>query len=324
MQWGVMAGLARAADASEVWDSIWVYDQFHTVPENTDEATHEAWTLMAAFAAVTGRVRLGQMSTSMGYRNPVLLAKMAATVDVIAEGRLDVGIGAGWHEQEWLAYGYGFPAAGERLGMLEEGADILRQAWMQGTVSADGDYYLAERAAVQPRPLQGTSLPGAPRTGIPLWVDGGGERRTLRVAAEYAAVAHLDPDPEAFARRRDALMEHCREVGRDETEIQLAASYDVVIGRDDKEVRTKLELYRQRLIDAGVGHAQAEAQVEQMRSGPTVGTPDRVCDGIEHMRALGLDRALAYFPEAAFDMSGIELFESYVIPEFSGRGRHRR
>ena len=122
--WGVMAGLARRADAVPQWESIWVYDHFHTVPVPSDEATHEAWTLMAAFAGVTGRVRLGQMCTCMSYRNPAYLAKVAATVDIVSEGRLEMGIGAGWYEHEWLAYGYGFPSAGERLARLREGVDI--------------------------------------------------------------------------------------------------------------------------------------------------------------------------------------------------------
>ena len=113
--WGVMAGLARRVDGNPDWSSIWVYDHMHTMPRPSEEATHEAWTLMAAFAGVTGRIRLGQMCTCMGYRNPAHLAKVAATVDVVSEGRLEMGIGAGWYEHEWRAYGYGFPSAGERL-----------------------------------------------------------------------------------------------------------------------------------------------------------------------------------------------------------------
>ena len=113
-QWAVMATLAQRADAGP-WESLWVYDHFHTVPVPTEEATHEAWTLMAAFAASTSRIRLGQMCTCMGYRNPAYLAKVAATVDLISGGRVEMGIGGGWYEHEWRAYGYGFPAASERL-----------------------------------------------------------------------------------------------------------------------------------------------------------------------------------------------------------------
>ena len=115
-----MLGVAKAAEDGP-FDSIWVYDHFHTVPLPTQEATHEAWTLMAAYAAATSRVKLGQMCTCMAYRNPAYLAKVAATVDVISGGRAQMGIGAGWYEHEWRAYGYGFPGAGERLGHARRG-----------------------------------------------------------------------------------------------------------------------------------------------------------------------------------------------------------
>ena len=118
--WATMKSLALAADAGP-WESLWVYDHFHTVPEPTEEATHEAWTLMSAFGAVTDRIRLGQMCTCLGYRNPAYLAKVAATVDHVSGGRAEMGIGAGWYEHEWRAYGYGFPTAPERLRMLNEG-----------------------------------------------------------------------------------------------------------------------------------------------------------------------------------------------------------
>ena len=128
-QWSVMSGLARHADENDAWESIWVYDHFHAVPEPNGEATHEAWSLINAFAASTSRVRLGQMCTCMAYRNPAYLAKVAATADVISGGRIEMGIGAGWYEHEWRAYGYGFPSAGERLGRLDEGVQIMRQLW---------------------------------------------------------------------------------------------------------------------------------------------------------------------------------------------------
>ncbi|HEX8498041.1 MAG TPA: LLM class flavin-dependent oxidoreductase [Actinomycetales bacterium] len=123
-QWKAMHGVAAAADVGSTWESVWVYDHFHTVPIPSEEATHEAWTLMAAFAASTTRVRLGQMCTCMAYRNPAYLAKVAAPIDVISGGRVEMGIGAGWYEHEWRAYGYGFPSAGERLAALDEGVQI--------------------------------------------------------------------------------------------------------------------------------------------------------------------------------------------------------
>ena len=130
-QWAVMRDVAQHADEGP-WESVWVYDHFHTVPRPTDEACHEAWTLMAALGAATERVRLGQMCTCMSYRNPAYLAKVAATCDIVSGGRVEMGIGGGWYEHEWRAYGYGFPSAGVRLGMLDEGVQIMRQAWTDG------------------------------------------------------------------------------------------------------------------------------------------------------------------------------------------------
>ena len=152
-QWELMRDLAAYADAG-AWDSLWVYDHFHTVPVPTAEATHEAWSLMAAYAASTGRIKLGQMCTAMSYRNPVYLAKVAATVDVISGGRLQMGIGGGWYEHEWRAYGYGFPSAGVRLARLDEGVQIMRDAWRDGVVTFSGRHYQADGAIVQPKPLQ--------------------------------------------------------------------------------------------------------------------------------------------------------------------------
>src|SRR6185312_4146371 len=185
--WQTMLEVARAAEAGP-FESVWVYDHFHTVPEPTEEATHEAWTLMAALAAATSRVRLGQMCTCMAYRNPAYLAKVAATVDVVSGGRTEMGIGAGWYEHEWRAYGYGFPRAGERLGMLDEGVQIMRDLWANGVASLDGKYYQVDGAISRPLPLQ----PG----GIPLWIAGGGERKTLRTAAKYAQYTNFAGDVE--------------------------------------------------------------------------------------------------------------------------------
>src|SRR6476469_10257887 len=188
-QWGVMKGLAQRADAGR-WESIWVYDHFHTVPLPTDQATHEAWSLMAAFGAVTERVRLGQMCTCMSYRNPAYLAKVAATCDVISGGRVEMGIGGGWYEHEWNAYGYGFPSAGDRLGMLDEGVQIMRDLWTSGTATLVGKHYQVEGAICRPLPLQ--------EGGIPLWIAGGGEKKTLRIAAQHARYTNFEGSLEGF------------------------------------------------------------------------------------------------------------------------------
>src|SRR3954449_11014890 len=152
-QWQAMLQVAQLAERGP-WESVWVYDHFHTVPVPTSEATHEAWTLMAALAATTSRVRLGQMCTCLAYRNPAYLAKVAATVDVVSGGRAEMGIGAGWYEHEWRAYGYGFPRAGERIGMLDEGVQIMRDLWANGTATLHGKHYDVDGAICRPLPLQ--------------------------------------------------------------------------------------------------------------------------------------------------------------------------
>src|SRR5258708_17529579 len=202
-QWATMRDLAQAAVAWP-FESIWVYDHFPTVPVPTEEATHEAWSLMSAFAASTTRVRLGQRCRCRSYRTPAYLAKVAATVDVISGGRVEMGIGGGWYEHEWRAYGYGFPGAGDRLGMLDEGVQIMRQLWTTGKATLPGRHYQVDGAIGRPLPIQDG--------GIPLWIAGGGERKTLRIAAKYAQYTTFDPTPHASPRNPAILAQHCKEV----------------------------------------------------------------------------------------------------------------
>ena len=320
--WGVMAGLARRADANEDWTSIWVYDHFHTVPEPSEEATHEAWTLMAAFAAVTGRVRLGQMCTCMSYREPTYLAKVAATVDAISEGRVEMGIGAGWYEHEWRAYGYGFPRAGERIKRLEEGVEIFRQMWTTGSATLGGEHYQVEGALCRPQPLQGTTVPGSKTNGIPMWIAGGGEKKTLRIAAQYADYTNFDGSPEGFVHKSEILKGHCDDLGRDFGEIVRSANYNVVIGRDEREVQNRLEWIREQYLRAGLTPEKADDQVKAAASGPAVGTPEQIVETFRAMQDKGMTYAITYFAEAAYDTSGIALFESEVLPELVDREEH--
>ena len=302
--WATMSGLAAHADAGDSFDSIWVYDHFHTVPVPTDDATHEAWTLMAAFAASTSRVRLGQMCTCMAYRNPAYLAKVAATVDVISGGRTEMGIGAGWYEHEWRAYGYGFPTAGDRLAALREGVEILRQAWTTGTATLDGAHYRVDGAIVRPLPLQDG--------GIPMWVAGGGERKTLRIAAEYATYTNFDGSEAGFAHKSQVLAGHCADVGRDFDSITRSANYNVIIGETEADVADKLawaaDHYTRHLGERGA------KEIEGLRRGPLVGTPEQLVETLTRLQALGMTYAITYFLDAAYDRSSIELFERAVIP----------
>jgi F420-dependent oxidoreductase-like protein len=303
--WTVMRDLATYADRS-AWDSLWVYDHFHTVPVPTGEATHEAWSLMAAYAATTLRIKLGQMCTAMSYRNPVYLAKVAATADIISGGRIQMGIGGGWYEHEWRAYGYGFPSAGVRLGRLDEGVQIMRDAWRDGKVSFDGKHYQVDGAIVAPKPLR--------ENGIPLWIAGGGEKVTLRIAAQYAQYTNFTPEPEAFAHKSEVLAEHCRSVGTDFHAIVRSVNVNAIVGSSEADVKDRLQRVRDRLVGC-VGEASADAMIAGT-SGPdsATGTPDQVIERLAKIRDLGCEYAICYFPEAAYDRSGIEMFESQVIP----------
>jgi F420-dependent oxidoreductase-like protein len=305
-QWGVMRDLAQRADAGDIWESLWVYDHFHTVPTPTEEATHEAWTLMSAFAAATSRIRLGQMCTAISYRNPAYLAKVAATVDLISGGRVEMGIGGGWYEHEWRAYGYGFPSAGERLGRLDEGVQIFRQAWTTGKATLDGKHYQVDGAIVRPLPLQ--------EGGIPLWIAGGGEKKTLRIAAKYANYTNFRGNPDDFTHKSEILRSHCADVGTDFDAIVRTSNFNVAIGSTEAEVEERLAALAARLTPF-IGADQAAAHVnDTYRGTATVGTPEQVIENLSRVRDLGLGYAILNFPEAAYDTSGIELFEREVAP----------
>jgi len=306
-QWAAMRGLVQAADSGP-FESVWVFDHFHTVPIPTDEVTHEAWSLTAAFAASTSRVRLGQMCTCMGYRNPAYLAKVAATIDVVSGGRVDMGIGGGWYEHEWRAYGYDFPGARDRLGMLDEGVQIIRQLWAEGKASFAGEYYQVDGAIGSPRPLQDG--------GIPLWIAGGGERKTLRIAAKYASYTNFDPAPEVFKRKSGILARHCKDVGTDFDAIVRSSNFDVVIGETDKDVADKLTWVRDHFA-AYLPAEQVESRVAMMSAG-LVGTPEQIIGKLSQASDLGLGYAITYFLDAAYDRSSIDLFAEKVIPELAG------
>ena len=306
-QWDAMRSVAALAEAGP-WESVWVYDHFHTVPVPTQEATHEAWTLMAALAASTQRVRLGQMCTCMGYRHPMYLAKVAATVDIVSGGRAEMGIGAGWYEHEWTAYGYGFPSAGDRIAMLAEGVEIMRRAWADGVATFAGEHYQVDGAICRPQPLQAG--------GVPLWIAGGGERKTLRIAAEHAAYTNFDGTLEGFRHKSQVLAAHCTDLGRDFDEIVRSANYNVVIGRDEAEVEERLSTLRAR-YEPYLAPEQLVAAEQQFRTGPLVGTPEQIVERLTALQDAGMTYAITYFTDAAYDTSSIELFQTQVVPHFA-------
>jgi F420-dependent oxidoreductase-like protein len=305
--WAVMNSLAQRADAGP-WESLWVYDHFHTTPVHSDEATHEAWTLMAAFAASTSNIRLGQMCTCMGYRNPAYLAKVAATVDIVSGGRTEMGIGGGWYEHEWKAYGYGFPPVPERLRMLREGVDIMNQAWTTGRATLAGRHFQVDGAIVQPLPLQDG--------GIPFWIAGGGEKVTLKIAAQYASYTNFAGSLEEFDHKSDVLRGHCDALGRDFASITRSSNFNTIVGATEAEARDRLSVVVERLRPH-VGDERAAHIEQDYLASPGFGTPEQVAERLAERAEHGLGYSIHYFPEAAYDVSGVELFEREVIPALS-------
>src|ERR671921_1433107 len=177
-QYEAMTRVARVVEESGAYDSIWVYDHFHTVPEPTMNTVFEAWTSCAGLARDTRNVKIGQMVTCNGYRNPALLAKIASTVDVMSHGRLICGLGAGWYEHEWRAYGYGFPDIPERMGMFREACEIVHRMWTEDKPIFHGKHYTIDGPINVPK--------GARKPHPELWLGGGGEKVTLKLVAQWA------------------------------------------------------------------------------------------------------------------------------------------
>jgi F420-dependent oxidoreductase-like protein len=204
--WARAVAVARQAEALG-FESIWLFDHFHTTPEPRDVPVFESYVALTALATSTARVRLGQVVTCAGFRNPALLAKMASTLDVIAGGRMNLGIGAGWKEEEWRAYGYGFPDRRARLRQLEDCLEIATRMFGSDRATYEGHVSRVKGAINEPKPLQ------KPR--VPIIVGGNGREVTWRLAARYADELNLDAlTPDAVAEALPVIADRCAEIGR--------------------------------------------------------------------------------------------------------------
>ena len=193
------------------FESVWLFDHFHTVPRPTDEITFESFTSLSALAALTERVHLGQIVICNGFRNPALTAKMAATLDTISGGRFELGIGAGWKRDEWLAYGYGFPETAERLAMLHDALEVVGRMLEPGKenhATYEGRHHRVADARNVPKPIQST--------GMPIMVGGNGPNVTWRLAARYADELNLDGlSPDEVREAVPTIRARCEEIDRD-------------------------------------------------------------------------------------------------------------
>jgi F420-dependent oxidoreductase-like protein len=253
LRWGVktspqhttyeaMLKVWQEADRNTAFEHAWLFDHFNPIQGSLDGPCFEGWTTLAALAARTERLRLGLMVAGNTYRHPAVHAHMAATVDVISNGRLDFGVGAGWNEYEHNSMGIPLYAPGERIRRLGEACELTKRLFTQPLTDFEGRYYQLKEARLEPKPVQ--------KPYPPFVIGGAGEQLTLRVVARYADVWNSMPgDVETFKRKLGILHDHCAAVGRDPGEIEPSVQARVDYGDLGATVATLRPL-----IDAGVTH----------------------------------------------------------------------
>jgi len=281
--------MSRVAQEAEAlgFHSIWLYDHFHTVPVPSQEVTFECWTSTAALARDTKRVRVGQIVTCNGYRNPALLAKMASTVDALSHGRLDLGIGAGWYEHEYRAYGYSYPETAERLKRLREAVQIILAMWTQEEATFEGTYYQVKGAINQPKGVQ--------KPHIPLLIGGGGEKVTLRLVAQYGDACNVGGDIATIKHKFAVLKQHCDELGRDYNSIRRTTLIDdCAIAETEEAAIAKLT------------PAQRN-DLESLRQTELIGTPAMIRQRLKELEEAGVQEIIIHFVDAA-KLESVRLF----------------
>jgi F420-dependent oxidoreductase-like protein len=283
--------MTRVAQTAEEcgYESVWLVDHFHTVPQPSQEVTFECWTSTAALARDTQRIRIGQLVTCNGYRHPALLAKMASTIDVLSHGRLDFGIGAGWYEHEYRAYGYDYPDAPERLRYLREAVQVIRAMWTQEEAVFEGKYYQVRGAINQPRGVQ--------QPHIPLLIGGSGEKVTLKLVAQYADACNVAGDPATVAHKFALLKEHCETVGRDYESIRRTIGTMVVIADTNEQA---------------IGRVPAMFRSQPQLDMALVGTLETVRARLKAYEVAGVQELIMIFPDALQQESIRRFAEVYI------------
>lgn len=276
------------------YDSLWVYDHFHNVPVPAHEAMFEAWTTLAAVSQRTSRISLGQMVGCAAYREPSMLAKITSNLDVISGGRLIWGIGAGWYEHEFRAYGYDFPSPAKRIRILEETVEVVTRMWSEPDASYEGRHFSIDGAQCDPKPLQ------QPRPEV--LIGGGGEQLTLRVVARLADASNFGGKPHEFTHKCEVLARHCRDVGRDYDEIAKTWSPEVFIRESEREI-----------VEGGTRSFIGEP-FDSWQAGNLVGTPEQVAEKVMAYVELG---CTGFYPWCSDypDTETMRLFAEQVIPQ---------
>jgi len=242
----VVRSLAEHVEHSG-WDGVWLADHFMPNAEDTSQPWPEAWTTMGALAATVPRIRLGTLVTGNTYRHPAVLAKMAATVDHISGGRLVLGIGSGWQENEHEKYGIPFHTVAGRLRRLDEACEVIRRLFTEDSVTFDGKYYRLTDAPLVPKPMQDP---------LPILIGGGGEKMTLKIAAKHANEWNVWGTVDILKHKMSILDRHCDSLGRDPREIQRSAVALLFLSDDEEFIRKMTGRGGQPVIAGNVNQVQ--------------------------------------------------------------------
>jgi F420-dependent oxidoreductase-like protein len=292
--------IAAAAESSG-FDSLFVMDHLHQIPGVGPQTNWmlEGNTILAGIAARTERMQLGLMVGGVTYRNPALHAKITTTLDVISGGRAIHSLGAAWFEDEHRAYGFDFPSLVERLERLEDALQIARAMFTQEPASFEGRHYRIENALNNPRPLRGD---------IPILVGGSGERKTLRLVAQYADACNIFGDPERVRHLLGVLDDHCEAVGRDPAEIAKTRLGTLAIGHTHEEAERSLATWPDR----------ANLPEERLQAVLTLGDPDEVGEQVQALLGAGLDGLIFHLPNP-HDLDAVSLAGETLSAAFAGR-----
>jgi F420-dependent oxidoreductase-like protein len=291
-------GIASEAEKLD-FESLWVSDHFFLTPELADTPCLECWTTIAALARDTSKLRLGAMVASQSYRNPALTAKMAASVDNVSGGRLNFGIGAGWKEAEYNAYGYSFPSPDTRIRQLNDTLEIAKRMWTEERATYEGKYYKVKDAICSPKTVQ--------KPHPPIWIGGTGSF-TLKIAARHADAVNFAwtiPVPK-FKEKLDEFKGYCEARGRDYTAIRKSAGLMITMGKDEDILKTKL---RDREARANTPYMQYLSK----QPANLVGTTTQVAARIKEYTALGVDHFILRF-HFGEEIEGMRLFTEKVKP----------
>jgi len=261
-----------------------------------EEPMLESWTTLSVLAGLTTKIKLGTLVTGIIYRYPAILAKIAATLDVLSKGRLFMGIGAAWNEEESHAYGIAFPPLNERLSRLEEAIQIIRKMWTEEpSTSFNGKYYHIHNAYCNPKPIQ--------KPKPPILVGGSGEKRTLKIVAKYADACNLFGSTDTVKRKLNILKEHCKSVGRDYDSILKTKLGIVVIENESQTVEKKIHDFFKGMPE------------EQIREFAIYGTPEDVLRQIELLEEVGIQYLIVDL-EPSRELEALDVFANKIIKKF--------